>query len=68
MFGTKLCPGRIYGCISHSGTLHAWPNGGRRRQVRASPRVSYFFLPKTCFATPKKVLGEKKKVISKSFQ
>jgi hypothetical protein len=68
MFGTKLCLRRISGCISHNGTLHAWLNSGRRRQVRAYPRVSYFFFPKTCFATPKKVLGGKKKAISESFQ
>jgi hypothetical protein len=31
------------------------------KYIRASSRVFYFFLPKTCsFATPKKVLEEKK--------
>jgi hypothetical protein len=34
--------------------------------IRASPRVPHIFLPKTtCFPTPKRVLGEKKRSSSK---
>jgi len=39
----------------------------KKARLRASLGVSYLFLLKTCsFATPKKILVEKKKAISKS--
>jgi len=40
LFRTRFCPGRISGCTSHNGTLHAWTNGGRRRQVRCPNRTA----------------------------
>ena len=48
LFGTRFCPGRISGCISHNRTLQAWLNGGRRQarcpNRNASGSMEYSFI------------------------